>query len=313
LERLKSLGYVSSPQPVRKATYGPGDDVKTLLPLHNKCTEAQSLFESGRSAEAIGLLKTVITDREDFDGGYAALGVIYARMGRLADALAVLKRGMEVLPTSFLIASPYIHMLNEVGRQAEVIALITADGRYPFDKISDSWIALGVAYLNTGELEKARDALGNAMALDERNYLVHRNLGDVEFAIFARGKDSAAYEKSLACYQKAIELNPRDPSSRNGLGFTYLQGGRPAEAIPHLQKALELVPDYATAVYNLGLAYFRTGDYGKAMDNLARFREKYSSSLTPAQLRAVDSLIEQCKSKLSGRRELNVVGINPVG
>ena len=303
-EKLRSLGYVASPQPVKKAKYGPGDDVKTLLPFHNRCAEAQGLFESGRRAEAIELLKSVLTEREDFDGAYSTLGVIYARMGRLADALAVLKRGVEVLPTNYLIASPYIHILNETGRFGEVIRVITADGRYPFEKVSDSWNVLGVAYLNTGELEKARDALGNALALDERDYLVYRNLGDVEFVVFARSKDPGAYQKSLECYQKAIELNPRDPSSRNGLGFTYLQGGRPKEAIPHLKKALELFPDYDTAVYNLGLAYFNTGDYERALENLIRFREKFSSPLTPAELRALDSLIQECKSRLLLRYEL---------
>ncbi|MGZ7046602.1 MAG: tetratricopeptide repeat protein, partial [Candidatus Aminicenantales bacterium] len=192
-------------------------------------------------------------------------------------------------------------MLNETGRFAEVIRVITADGRYPFDKIADSWDVLGVAYLNTGQLEKAREASGYAVAMDEGNYLFRRNLGDVEFAIFARSKDREAYQKSLECYLKAIELNPKDPSSRNALGFTYLQGGRPAEAIPQLKKALELFPDYGTAVYNLGTAYFNTGDYEKALENLMRFREKFSSPLTPAQLRAVDSLIQECKSRLVSR------------
>jgi Flp pilus assembly protein TadD len=302
LEKLKSLGYVSSPQPVRKAKYGPEDDVKALLPYHNKCEEAQSLFESGRSAEAVDLLKTVLTEREDFDGGYSTLGVIYARMGRLSDALTVLRRGLEVQPANFLIASPYIHLLLEARRFDEVIRVITADGRYPFDKDSDSWDVLGVAYLNTGELGKARDALGAALALDERNYEIHRNMGDVEFAVFARSKDPEAYEKAVQWYLKAIELNPKDPSSRNALGFTYLQGGRPAEAVPPLKKALELYPDYDTAIYNMGLAFFYTGDYASALRHLTRFREKFAGPLSSAQIRALDSLIQECRSKLAGRK-----------
>jgi tetratricopeptide (TPR) repeat protein len=80
-----------------------------------------------------------------------------------------------------------------------------------------------------------------------------------------------------------------------------LQGGRPAEAIPQLKKALELFPDYGTAVYNLGLAYFGTGDYEKALENLTRFREKFAGPLTPAQLGAVDALIQECKSRLRPR------------
>jgi len=301
MERLRSLGYLASPRPVRKPAYGPGDDVKVLLPLHNKCTQAQALFESGRSAEAIELLKSVLTTREDFDGGYATLGVIYARLGRVGDALTVLRRGIELMPDNYLIASPYVHLLNEVGRFDETIRVIAADGRYPFEHEFDSWNALGVAYLNTGDLERARQAFGSALDLDAKDYVVHRNLGDVEFADYARTKNPAAFEKALSCYQKAIELNPHDPSSRNAMGFTYLQGGKPAEAIPFLLKALELLPDYGTAIYNLGSAFFNTGNFEKALSYLTRFREKYSSPLTPAQLGAVDALIRQCRARLAGR------------
>lgn len=300
-ERLRSLGYVSSPQPVRKAAYGPEDDVKTLLPFHLRCQKAQALFDQGQAAEAVDLLKQVLTEREDFDGAYSTLGMIYALQGRVADGLAVLRRGLEVLPANYMIASPLIHMLVKVRRFDEAIKVITADGRYPFENVADSWNMLGEAYLNTGQLDNARKALGAALDLDERDYLIFRNLGDVEFADFSRSQDRGAYGRALECYQKAIELNPRDPSSRNALGFTYLQGGRPREAIPPLQKALELFPDYDTAVYNLGLAYFGSGDYEKALENLTRFREKFARPLTPAQIRAIDSLIQQCRSRLAGR------------
>ena len=301
LEKLKSLGYVSSPQPVRKATYGPGDDVKTLLPFHNRCMEAQEFFESGRTTEAVDLLKGVLSEKEDFDGAYATLGMIYARMGRVNDALAVLRRGHEILPANFMIASPYIHILNETGRFGETIRVITADGKYPFEAVSDSWDVLGVAYLNTGELESAREALATAVTLDEGHYLVHRHLGDVEFAVFAKDKDQEAFGRAVACYEKAIALNPKDPSGRNALGFTLLQGGRPKEAIPHLKKALELLPDYDTAIYNLGLAYFNSGDFPAALENLAKFRERSGGRLPPDQLRTVDSLIQQCRAKLAGK------------
>jgi tetratricopeptide (TPR) repeat protein len=300
-ERLRSLGYVSSPQPVRKPVFGPEDDVKTLLPFHLRCQEAQALFDQGHAAEAIDLLKRVLTDREDFDGAYATLGMIYALQGRVADGLGVLRRGLEVLPSNYMIASPLVHMLVKIGRFDEAIGVITADGRYPFENIADSWNVLGEAYLNTGQLDSARKALGAALDLDERDYLIHRNLGDVEFADFTRNRDQAAYERALECYRKAIELNPRDPSSRNALGFSYLQGGRAMEAIPQLTKAIELVPDYDTAIYNLGLAYFQTGDYARSLEYLVRFREKFGSRLKPSQLQAVDSQIRECRTRLGIR------------
>jgi Flp pilus assembly protein TadD len=300
-ERLRSLGYVSSPQPVRKASFGPEDDVKTLLPFHLRCQEAQALFDAGRGAEAIDLLKHVLSEREDFDGAYATLGVIYARLGRVADALAVLRRGVEVLPANYMVASPYVHMLARVGRFDEAIRVITADGRYPFEDIADSWNVLGEAYLNTGRLDNARKALGAALDLDERDYLIHRNLGDVEFADFAKSRNPEAYRRALECYGKAIELNPRDPSSRNALGYSYLQGGRAKDAVLPLEKAVELFPDYDTAIYNLGLAYFQSGETSKALQTLVRFREKFGGRLKPAELQAVDALVQQCRDKLAGR------------
>lgn len=300
-EKLRSLGYISSPQPVRKAQFGPDDDVKTLLPFHLRCQEARSLFDQGRAPEAIDLLKRVLTEREDFDGAYSTLGMIYALQGRVGEALAVMRRGLEVLPANYMIASPFIHMLVKVGRFDEAIKVITADGRYPFETIADSWNMLGEAYLNTGQIDNARKALGAALDLDERDYLIHRNLGDVEFADFSRSRDQGAYERALACYEKAIELNPRDPSSRNALGFSYLQGGRAKDAIPQLQKAVELVPDYDTAIYNLGLAYAQTGDYAKALDVLVGFREKFGGRLRPGELQAVDALIQKCRDRLAGR------------
>lgn len=300
-EKLRSLGYVSAPQPVRKTAFGAADDVKTLLPFHLRCQKAQGLFDQGRADEAIDLVKHVLSDREDFDGAYTTLGVIYGRQGRVGDALAVLRRGLEVLPTSYMIASPFVHMLVKIGRFDEAIRVITADGRYPFDKIADSWNVLGEAYLNTGRLDEARKALGAALDLDEWDYQIHRNLGDVELADFTRSRDQGAYERAIACYQKAIELNPRDPSSRNALGFSYLQGGRAKEAIPQLSKAIELFPDYDTAIYNLGLAYFQTGEYAKSLDNLVRFREKFGGRLKPAELQAVDAQIRECRARLAGR------------
>jgi arylsulfatase A-like enzyme/tetratricopeptide (TPR) repeat protein len=300
-EKLRSLGYVSSPQPVRKTVYGPEDDVKTLLPFHLRCQEAQTLFDQGRVAEAVDLLKHVLTEREDFDGAYATLGTIYALQGRVADGLAVLRRGLEVLPSNYMIASPLVHMLVKMGRFGEAIDVITAGGRYPFENVADSWNMLGEAYLNTGQLDSARKALAAALDLDERDYLIFRNLGDVEFADFTRIRDQAAYERALECYGRAIELNPRDPSSRNALGFSYLQGGRAKEAIPQLQKAVELFPDYDTAIYNLGLAYFQTGEYAKSLENLVRFREKSGSRLKPAELQAVDTQISECRARLGIR------------
>jgi len=298
LEKLRSLGYISSPQASRKKAFGPEDDVKFFLPFHNKVVKAQDLCEAGKRAEGIELMLSVLTERPDLDITYSTLAQIYARDGRIADALAVMKKGAEVLPSNLKIVSGYIHFLNEAGKYDDVILMLTADGRYPFEQVPESWNDLGVAYLNKGELDKALDAFRKAVAMDDGNFIIYRNLGDLYFAFSRRDKNAAAYKTSLENYRKAIDINPADPSSYNGLGHAFLQGGQAAQAIPFFEKALVLFPDYSSALYNLGLASFRAGKYEKALDNLVRFKERYGQLLSPGLAEALDSMIGQCRSRI---------------
>ncbi len=298
LEKLRSLGYVSSAQVSRKDKFGPSDDPKTMLPFHAKATRGRSLFESGRRAEGIALLEEVMKERPDLDITYPTLAQIHAGAGRLDLAIAVMKKGAEAIPGNISFASYYIHFLNEAGKFDDVIQMLTAAGGNAFAEIPESWNDLGVAYLNKGELEKSLDAFRKALALDDGNYIFYRNIGDLHFAIFNRSKDPAAYKTSLEYYQKALDLNPEDPSSHNGIGYAYLQGGEPDKAIPHFERALKLSPNYSSALYNLSQAAFKAGNFEKALSSFVRFKERFSSLLSPAQVEALDAMIRECRSRI---------------
>ena len=298
LEKLRSLGYISSPQASRKKVFGPEDNVKSFLPFHNKVIKAQDLCEAGKRAEGVELMRSVLTERPDLDITYTTLAQVYAREGRIADALAVMKKGAEALPANLKIVSGYIHFLNEAGKYDDVILMLTAGGRYPFEQVPESWNDLGVAYLNKGELDKALDAFRKAVAMDDGNFIVYRNLGDLYFAFSRRDKDAAAYKTSLENYRKAIDINPDDPSSYNGLGHAFLQGGQAAQAIPFFEKALGLFRDYDSALYNLGQAAFKAGDFEKALTSFARYKERYAKLLSPGQVEALDAMIRQCRERI---------------
>ncbi len=298
LEKLRSLGYVSSAQVSRKDNFGPSDDPKTMLPFHAKATRGRSLYESGRRAEGIALLEEVMSERPDLDITYPTLAQIYAGEGRLDLAIAIMKRGSEAIPGNISFASYYIHFLNEAGKFDDVIQLLTAGGGNAFAEIPESWNDLGVAYLNKGELEKALDAIRKAIALDDGNYIFYRNLGDIYFAMFVRSKDSAAYRTALDHYRKALGLNPEDPSSHNGIGYAYLQGGEPRLAIPEFEMALKFSPDYTSALYNLAQAAFKAGDFKKALESFVLFKERYTKVLSPKQIEAMDAMIEECRSRI---------------
>jgi tetratricopeptide (TPR) repeat protein len=59
-------------------------------------------------------------------------------------------------------------------------------------------------------------------------------------------------EEAIACYKKAIEIDPKLAPAHYNLGNALLARGKAEEAIASFQKALEIDPKYAEAHCNLG-------------------------------------------------------------
>src|SRR5262249_30874285 len=52
------------------------------------------------------------------------------------------------------------------------------------------------------------------------------------------------YEEAIEAGQRALELNPDDPLTHNGIGASLSSLGRPAEAIEAYRRALAINPNY---------------------------------------------------------------------
>jgi tetratricopeptide (TPR) repeat protein len=63
------------------------------------------------------------------------------------------------------------------------------------------------------------------------------------------------YNEAIQCYDKALEINPRDAKAWNNKGLAYADMNKYNEAIQCYDKALEINPRDAEAWYNKGLAY----------------------------------------------------------
>ena len=79
-------------------------------------------------------------------------------------------------------------------------------------------------------------------------------------------------------WQKALEMDPKDARSNNGMGIVLGQMGKPKEAIPYFQKAVSLDRDFFEAYYNLGAVLSRQNRLDEAVDawqNVVRIRPKF--------------------------------------
>jgi superkiller protein 3 len=77
-------------------------------------------------------------------------------------------------------------------------------------------------------------------------------------ALHAKGDRDGA----IACYQKAIDLDPKDYVAHYSLGNALLAKGDLDGAIASFQKALALDPKFAWAHTGLGNALRDKGDWG---------------------------------------------------
>ena len=71
-------------------------------------------------------------------------------------------------------------------------------------------------------------------------------------------------EKAIACYEKALELQPDLVEAHYNLGNTLLDQKRFEEALLSYQKALVLRPDYTDAHFNMGIAFFEQDRFEEA-------------------------------------------------
>jgi len=121
---------------------------------------------------------------------------------------------------------------------------------------------LGMAMMELGEAEQARQHLVEAALLDPKDAWPYVVLGNA--LVREPGKRDAA-EGLLA---KAHEIDPQDPWAMNSLGGIAMERGDLAAAVAWFSKALEAKPDFANAHYGWALALSTQGRDEEALERL---------------------------------------------
>jgi len=292
--KLQSLGYVGGYQPPTKQSFGPQDDLKTLLPFNAKFEEAQGLYGRGETARSIQLLRDIIRDRPDFAEPYAFLMTIYEKQESPAEAEAVLRKGVTDNPRNYKLAIQHGSVLAELGRNDEAIGVLTkAAGIIDWDP--ELWNYLGVAYLNKGDLEQAKAAYERAHSLDPKYAPVLCNLGTVHWALARKNKDQAALDKAMDYFKRAIDSDPKYAAAYNGLGAVYRVTGDIDAAISCWSQAVNFEPGHKFALYNLGVAYLDKGDKANALTYLRRYKERFYSRLSASEKAGLDADLQKCR------------------
>lgn len=143
-------------------------------------------------------------------------------------------------------------------------ALSTIDSAYA----PDINVSLGIAYLQQGNLEKARAALNQALSNQPRSPMSWGAMAYLE-------EVSGNLTLAASDYQHAIRINPNQGEGHNNYGIFLCRQGQPRAGIKELLLAAQL-PSYiyrAKAYENAGLCALKIPDPTAAKKYLAIARK----------------------------------------
>ncbi len=303
LEKLRSLGYVSSQPTANTEVFGPEYDVKTLLPFNNQAVMAIVLYQQGEKEKAIKILEDIIKQCPQLDNAYSNLAIIYERENKLLKAIETLELGLARLPSSYEFFFNCLNLYLNAGKIDEALEFFAKRSPQFPRAVTDPEVLnlIGLAYAQKGELKKAIEIYQTALAQDSRYAPLLSNLATAYYSLFLQTRERQAWQNAMEKYKQAIEVDPNYAQPYHGLGMIYRVSGNLEGAIFCWEKALELNPELDPAYYSLGQAYMEKGDYKKALAALRVYQKRRGQSLSSEEKNRLASLIKACEEKLKER------------
>lgn len=232
-----------------------GQILAYTLSRKNKFDEARAAFE-----------RAYFQEPRDPEYAYN-LGDNYLALGHPEEAIPFLTRAVQLSPNNTLAHYDLGLAFFQLGKYEECAQASLASLRGDPDmKIQRSnpgmgtTSNLGCAYMNLGKYKEAEECFLRNLKLMAPSYF---NLG---LMLFRQG----LYEQSLGNFQRASELDPKNPEYLNLLGNAYNELGQLTEAEKVLRDAITIDKNYALAHYDLGVVLARVK--GQEVEALKSFK-----------------------------------------
>lgn len=167
------------------------------------------------------------------------------------EALADMKRAIEINPD--FISAHYDLMVayQKTGKTKEALKMYDLlKSAQPSD--AEGWMALGMAYLERNDSEKAMFAFKNSDGLANGRFEVFAEIAKKLFA-------HKLYSDSIIYTDKARECNPSDIFSYNLKGIIYRRINELQKAAEEYKRAVKLEPDNAVVHFNMGVVLYMLG------------------------------------------------------
>ncbi len=261
------------------ALYAQADRVSCAIPafeaalkLENQNWEAHynlalALLQKGDRSRAERELQTAIQQKPDSVSSHFALGNVFEDEKKLGSAEEEFRSALKIDPHFAPGAIKLSEVLITEGKpQAAVACLEDAVKQAPPDQAEPMQAALGVAYAENGEMEKALATLKNLVAAQPDSADAHFNLG----LLYAKQGQSKDEEGALTEFREALRLDRDMDPARIALGRVLISMQKYSDAAPVVLEYTRRQPRDAQGFYALGLAYRGLKKPDAAINSLQR-------------------------------------------
>ena len=201
---------------------------------------------------------------------YLALGNMLVQVQQLEDAETCYRHSIALNPNA---VEPY-HNLGEVftyQRKFDEAIYFYHQGLKINPDYSSCYLGLGKAFAQKSEWENAIAAFRKSISLTPDAPQVYHHLGNILDKI---GKQ----EEALSCYQKALEINPELWDIYQRLGEFFAQQLKLEEAVDAYRKAIEINPQAYLSHHQLGQTLFKMKRWEDAVTCARRAIEIYPNT-----------------------------------
>jgi tetratricopeptide (TPR) repeat protein len=223
---------------------------------------ALSKFHAGNPRGAVESLQGAIKIDERSPEAYYLMGLCFQAIKRPDLARRALNRAVEMSPTLLEAREELAALHRRTSRTDEYLSQLDTI-RALDDESPPRHIALGLAYAEAGQLDRAVTVLGGAVERFPTHSFAYVALGRVWLDVSQVRGDAVALQKALEALQRGAAAEPSSEALML-LGRAWLLAEQPARAATILLEATTKKPLEPLAFLHLADAAERTGDVGVA-------------------------------------------------
>ena len=193
-----------------------------------------------------------------------------------------------------VLSNPYIERFRVTFSQTNLLIANNIASRRNTSKVNE--LSKQDRQTITQAMQAAIEEAKAAIKLNDQKATNWENLALVYRNLIGTAQGADAW--TISSYQRAILLDPQNPTYRLNLGGVYFAQGKFAEAKRFFEQAVILKPDWPNAHYNLAWTLYQKNDIKRAVLEMETVIKLLNSKKDAADLEKAQKELEEFKTKL---------------